>query len=556
MVRKNLYFLVIAIGLFSLTGSNLFAQLSPGDLHQSHKELEGIKNCTQCHIRGRQLSPEKCLDCHTLLRDRIKAQKGLHAQPDYEKCEICHIEHQGRESDLVYWDNGRDNFNHELTGYKLEGTHSELKCEICHTAKNMVDPQHLIDKRKNPDKTFLGLSQECLSCHQDEHRAQLDKDCLKCHGYNNWKPAVNFNHDNAKYVLSGSHKTVDCIKCHEVITDNKFPDNTSFQKFTQLQYSSCRDCHVDVHKGRFGANCANCHNTGKWENYAKEKFNHDKTLFSLKGMHAVVTCESCHRPGKPLKIAEFSKCMDCHNDYHQGQFKDRQKRGGCEECHTESGFTPAQFTLEQHNRGRYPLVGAHLAVPCIACHKKISIGKKDQTIQFKFQSMRCVSCHNDPHHGETDKYLSIISTQTKNNGCEHCHNIEGWASVQFDHNQSDYKLQGKHQDVNCNNCHLEHSADKTLRFKNIPDKCNACHEDQHAGQFLNDGKTQCVNCHTPSDWKDETFDHNKDSRFKLTGGHQTVPCGECHKKDRIAQKEVTRYKPLDTTCASCHGIKL
>jgi hypothetical protein len=547
--------IILAFCLLSIH-SLLFAQLSPGDLHKSHQDLEGIENCTKCHSQGKQLAPEKCLACHTLLKTQIDQNKGLHARPDYAKCDACHIEHQGRDFDLVYWKDGQDNFNHDLTGYKLEGAHRQLKCEKCHTEKNIENPQALLDKKKDLSKTFLGLSQNCLTCHRDEHRAQLANQCLNCHLYNAWKPAVNFNHDKARFVLTGSHKTVDCIKCHAEVNDNKYSDDPSFQKFTGLKFNKCQDCHEDAHKGRFGANCETCHNTTKWTNYASEKFDHDKTLFPLKGKHVHVKCELCHEPGQSLKIAKFSKCMDCHDDYHQGQFKSRAQKGACEECHSESGFTPAKFTLQQHNQGRYPLIGAHLAVPCIACHKKITIGRNAETLQFKFQSMRCVSCHNDPHRGEVNKYLNQISALTRNNGCEYCHEITGWSAVQFNHDQSKFKLVDRHKNVSCKGCHQEQAKDKMLHFQDIPQECNACHQDKHAGQFLQNGETSCKKCHTPAAWKQEIFNHDVDSRFKLTGGHQKVPCQDCHKSELINGERVTRYKPLDTKCASCHGTKI
>ena len=127
--------------------------------------MEGIENCTKCHTSGKQLSADKCLSCHTLLRDRIKQKKGLHAQPDYNKCDVCHIEHQGRDFDLIYWKDGKNEFNHELTGYKLEGAHSKLECEKCHT---VVDFSELAG---------LMLCTGCdENCPVEKVRSKLEKD--------------------------------------------------------------------------------------------------------------------------------------------------------------------------------------------------------------------------------------------------------------------------------------------------------------------------------------------------------------------------------------------
>ena len=47
------------------------AQLSPGDLTTAHSHLDGISNCTQCHVLGNKVSSEKCLVCHTEIKERI-----------------------------------------------------------------------------------------------------------------------------------------------------------------------------------------------------------------------------------------------------------------------------------------------------------------------------------------------------------------------------------------------------------------------------------------------------------------------------------------------------
>ena len=44
---------------------------SPGPLNKGHANLEGLANCTKCHVAGGQLSDQRCLDCHTELKQRV-----------------------------------------------------------------------------------------------------------------------------------------------------------------------------------------------------------------------------------------------------------------------------------------------------------------------------------------------------------------------------------------------------------------------------------------------------------------------------------------------------
>jgi hypothetical protein len=535
--------------------TSLKAQLSPGDLQKSHQDLEGLKNCTQCHVIGQKISPQKCLDCHTILRERILAQKGLHSQPNYQTCEKCHVEHHGRDFDLIWWPDGKENFDHTLTGFKLQGKHAHLKCQDCHRPEFIQNKKLFLEKHKKLDRTFLGLQTNCLNCHYDEHRQQLGEDCQKCHNQDNWKPAAKFDHNKTNYPLTGKHVQTSCEKCHREVTDNQFPEDSSFSVYTGIKHANCSDCHKDVHSGKFGKNCSGCHNTSGWQNYSKVQFNHDNTKFPLKGKHRAVACEKCHLPGAALQIANFNRCSDCHSDYHQGQFAERQQEGACKECHTVWGFTPSFFTIEKHNLTDFPLKGSHLAIPCNACHKKTRI-HSEETIQFKFASNRCISCHKDVHLGQVDKYL-------KKSGCEYCHSVESWMAVKFDHKQTGFTLEGKHANVACNACHKAESqtaAPGHLKFLNLSAKCQDCHKDPHHAQFAkitpeNTTIVNCQKCHTPDNWLAKRFDHNRDASFKLEGAHRFVKCEKCHPIVVENNQSFVRYRPLASACNACHGNK-
>ncbi len=536
---------------------SLWAQLSPGDLHRSHAFLEGVENCTQCHESGRGLSTEKCLGCHAVLKRQIKQGKGLHRGKAFKKCATCHVEHHGRDFDLVYWKGGQDNFDHDQTGYMLEGAHARAQCRDCHKSDHIRGPtrDEIIKAKKEPDHTFLGLKTNCLSCHTDEHRGQMDKKCLTCHTYEKWKPAPGFDHNKTRYPLTGQHKLQECAACHKTVTDNKFPKDKSYIKFSGLPFPACISCHRDEHNNRFGKNCRTCHNTSGWQNYKKKNFNHDKTRFPLKGQHAQLECEACHKPGKPLKIKRFQKCMDCHRDAHKAQFVHTKSGPACENCHTVKGFSPADFSVDQHQKGNFPLEGAHLAVPCIMCHKKALISGRTRTMQFRFKDTRCITCHEDIHRGAVNSFLKRVSTQTGEKGCRHCHNVQDWSRVSYNHDDTEFPLEGKHTQTACISCHSEQEHGKTYwHFDGVERRCQSCHKDEHNGQFGNrQGETVCATCHTPRGWTALRFDHNKNSRFKLEGAHKNVECGQCHKTIVVAGKKTTRFKPLDTRCVACHG---
>lgn len=547
------------------------AQFSPGDLTESHAFLEGMGNCTGCHELGEPPQNDKCLDCHQLINNRMANQQGFHGQSDLRDklCSACHSEHNGREFDLIHWPDGRDNFNHAITGYALEGKHAQIECRACHKPENIVDPAVLASENVNRERSYLGLNPVCASCHTDQHRGQLGTDCLRCHTYSGWKSPPKFDHEQAKFRLTGKHIDVECEKCHKPVANAEEP----YIQYTGLAFETCIGCHQDAHEGKFGANCESCHTTQSWQATVASDFDHSRTRYPLIGKHQQVECEKCHTSGKMTDPLRFENCQDCHVDGHWGQLTDRSDRGRCEACHTVQGFRPVQFSIDDHQKSEFALEGSHLAVPCVLCHlpvngpvkgklpqpvpthlqQKTKTGRLISPIQFEFTNLACLGCHVDIHHGQ-------FAEKVEQDGCQGCHTTESWLKLRgFDHDETRFPLKGKHQNVECAACHqLVDAGLPTERrlFKDVPITCQGCHDDQHQGQFQGESnETDCGRCHNVNGWKENVnFVHNRDSRFKLDGAHEKVPCRACHFVEYTAEQvPFVRYKPLKSECQDCHS---
>ena len=161
----------VNIALFVLLSTYAFAQISPGDLTNAHKDLEGVENCTKCHSVGKSLSNERCLDCHKEINGRMKQKKGFHATIGAKLCEECHKEHHGRNFQIIRFDT--KTFDHSTVGFVLEGKHKKIECRDCHNKERIAAPdvQKLADEYKK--RTFMGLSANCSSCHEDKHKGQF-----------------------------------------------------------------------------------------------------------------------------------------------------------------------------------------------------------------------------------------------------------------------------------------------------------------------------------------------------------------------------------------------
>lgn len=525
---KHLLFLIC---LCIITGSS-FAQISPGELANAHSHLEGMSNCTKCHSLGAKISNEKCLACHTELKSRIDQKKGYHASAEIrgKGCITCHSDHHGKNFQLVRF--VKEKFDHNLSGFKLSGAHAKKQCNECHKPAFIATPAIRTKKF-----TYLGLKPECISCHPDYHQKNLRQTCSDCHDFEAFKPASLFSHVNTKFQLTGKHRNVPCASCHKVSVLN----GKKFQQFAGVKFQSCANCHTDPHHNQFGPNCSDCH-TGETFHAVKTtgNFDHSKTGFPLENKHKTVACKSCHKTNMtdPVKHA---KCTDCHADYHYGQFTTANAISNCSDCHSTKGFAGSSYTIERHNLSRFPLNGAHLATPCIFCHKK------QEKWSFREIGLKCVDCHENVHFGLIEqKYYP-------GNSCESCHNNESWNKISFDHQKTAFALEGPHANQTCKACHFrkDSSGKEVQKFADMSSACTSCHTDNHYGQFENNGVTRCLRCHASNTWKIVKFDHNK-TAFKLDGQHEKVACAKCHKAITRNQKTFVLYKTNKLKCENCH----
>ncbi len=546
-----------AIPALVLCAASALAQISPGPLSSPHRFLEGATNCTSCHRLGGQAT-FKCLDCHSEIAGRIAAGRGFHARAveksaGSQTCAKCHSDHNGEKFALIKWEPSLAQFDHAKTGWALTGKHAPLACNKCHTAANVAAGEKQQIRVKDLNRTYLGLSRECLACHKDPHSGKLGRTCEQCHSTNDWKTVPSFDHSRTRYALTGAHIKVGCEKCHTPAAPGGPP------RWTGLVFDRCTGCHTDPHHGSFAASCQSCHNTANWKSVSamllSTKFDHSKTKYPLLGKHAEVGCAKCHAAGDFKKEIAFQKCSDCHRpDPHSGQFAKRTDKGECEACHTVEGFKPAKFGLVEHKATSYPLEGKHASVGCEKCH--LPAGK---ATLYRIKFGLCTDCHKDAH----DRQFAAAPTL---NRCESCHTVQRFRPSTYTlerHKTSRFTLAGSHLAVACGDCHKptgEGSFEKVARYRFEDRSCTACHRDPHRGQFAermlktNAGKPGgCETCHSQSSWKElSRFDHSS-TKFVLIGSHRGVACADCHKPPNLETNLLNvDFRTAPNTCEGCH----
>jgi hypothetical protein len=428
---------------------------------QGDKHKGGLgKDCQNCHVEadwktthfdhsktdypllGKHIGVE-CKDCHIneQFKGTLKACNECHNKDDKHKgsfgpkCEACHSERGWKE--IL--------FDHEKqTKYPLSGKHREVKCAACHKGDLYTEK----------------LRTDCLSCHRkdDKHKGSFGPKCESCHTERGWKERL-FDHDRkTRFPLTGKHREVTCVSCHKG------------DPYKERLKTDCYSCHQkdDKHKGGFGPKCESCHTDRSWKELL---FDHDKrTKFPLLGRHREAKCSACHTGDLYKKLA--MDCYSCHqkDDKHQGQEGKK-----CENCHHAQSWKKTDF---DHRVSRFPLTGRHAIVECRKCHA---------TPSFKDANSDCLSCHQ-----KSDAHSRRLGTD-----CARCHNTRAWRDWDFDHDKTRFKLQGKHKEIRCLQCHRQPVSGARIT---LSIGCSNCHskDDKHDGAY----GALCGQCHYGTSWKD------------------------------------------------------
>jgi len=465
-------------------------------------------DCARCHAGGRYTgTPTDCFACH-------KTQFQGAKNPDHvaanlaTQCASCHT--------TSAWRPG--SFDHNATGFPLQGRHRTVSCLGCHSGGR-----------------YRGTPTDCYACHKGQFDSAKNPDhvagsfstkCASCHSLNGWRPATFSDHSATRFPLTGAHQRVDCARCHAGGRYSGTPTDCYACHKSQFDRTT-NPGHV---AGNFPTSCASCHTTGAWR---PASFDHGKTRFPLQGAHRQVDCARCHAGGRYAGTP--TDCYGCHRSKYEAVKDPNHVAGGfatkCDGCHSVNAWRPASFS--DHGKTRFPLTGAHQRVSCTQCHTG---GRYAGT------PTDCVACHRAKYDATRNPNHVTAGFGT---ACASCHTTNAWTPATFNHGTTRFPLTGSHQRVSCTQCHTGG------RYAGTPTDCVACHRAKYdATRNPNHATagfaTTCATCHTTNAWTPATFNHGT-TRFPLTGSHQRVSCTQCHTGGR--------YAGTPTDCFACHQAR-
>jgi hypothetical protein len=278
----------------------------------------------------------------------------------------------------------------------------------------------------------------------------------------------------------------------------------------------------------FPADCSLCHQGSDWHTLRPDfQYDHEaRTGVALLGAHRTAGCLLCHNDRGPVQQFAARGCAGCHADPHLSRLG-----ANCQDCHDQDTWYPRE-AIVQHDRTRFPLVGAHAAAACFRCHPGAQVGN------FAGAFVDCVQCHRDDYTRTAAPNHAAVGFATS---CEQCHLPTGWSSARFDHPTS-FPLTFGHGGRRCGECHTTPNS-----FTGLSPDCAACHTDDftatsepsHAAAGFGTG---CTQCHDTRTWNRAEWQHP--GAFALIFGHAGRRCGECH------QNNV--FTGTSSDCVSCH----
>ena len=150
--------------------------------------------------------------------------------------------------------------------------------------------------------------------------------------------------------------------------------------------------------------------------------------------------------------------------------------------------------------------------------------------------MNCASCHtSDSWEIPLDSWdFDLVNPKSE----EESEASTTGKAEQFNHNDTDFPLEGGHRATDCRLCH------ESLVFTETQMECVSCHVDLHHNTVGSD----CARCHTVDNWLvDDITSLHQDNGFPLLGAHAQISCNDCHLSESDLQ-----FPRIGNDCLNCH----
>jgi octaheme c-type cytochrome (tetrathionate reductase family) len=366
-------------------------------MHSKHANV--LEDCSICHhrmpreegdkygepvtmakLRQMEMEPASCADCH----DEPFTAKNLHTPglkgAYHQLCMDCH-----QESEQVPHTRGPVLYSAMVRGPMVRtlDTRAPTDCLACHP-KNVPDHKQLVKIHGKVDA--LAVTQNCLSCHENEGKAILETVHWKWHG--------------ASPYTVGHENRIDLGKNHSTI--NNFCINLNGN------WPRCTSCHIgygwkdkdfdftDMSK----IDCLVCHDTtGKYKKAPPA------AGFPAEGLDLLDIARNVGRPSR-------ATCgINCHF------------RGGGGDAVKHGDMSSMLAQPDKSHDVHMGVTEGGLNFRCQDCHKTRNhmISGRSISVPAVEGDLSCEYCHTDKPHIGSELIDHHLNKHTRHVACQTCH---------------------------------------------------------------------------------------------------------------------------------------
>lgn len=166
----------------------------------------------------------------------------------------------------------------------------------------------------------------------------------------------------------------------------------------------------------------------------------------------------------------------------------------CEACHTVDGFTSISFTIDDHEKTRFPLLGKHAVASCRECHADVRVVGFEQTPTDYF------ACHEPALQAIP---ASAVDPSSFPADCKQCHTPLSWRTANYLQHGKCFPINpgSEHGGIACASCHTVGMpavtgtcSDTSAPVSGV--SCHGCEENHHGGvKGYECEDRKCYQCH-------------------------------------------------------------